>query len=523
MKKFLAILLSYTFVFTVSEILYRLVFNIPSLARIFETTVIFFLISALYYFSKYKITRFFIILLFFSSTVINNVHYEIYKNWINSTNYLLMFTEATEVANAGITMIDKLLPSIIWGVVETLIFLSISKFRKKTTAYADIIFILILFFISIRAFIKDDDPGILPREHYPRVKANTFAVGSFIGRVLPYEFLDLKKLENYSHPKPNKISTPKFRNIIFIVGESLSVKHLHTFGYPRNTTPFLDYFSQQYPDALLKKSYAAGVYTGLSLPSLFNAVPYPNGLKHIIKGDTNLFQLAKEQGFKTIYHSSQPEREMDILNLMGKRWIDEVTFPTQLGYSVKEGMNDHKLLPYLYNTDFSQGSHFFILHQRGSHMPYGKYLTDENKQFKGGTALDNYDSTIFDTDTYIKKVFDFLSTQKTDDWLLIYTSDHGQNVTKNVYNQGTHIEDSYLVPIMAYTPNKALQKEITNQFSQCNIMFHQQLATLLISIMGYDMPISDCSKGIIHTNFLNGNSGYLKVEKNNIKFAYPNR
>ncbi|WP_236757325.1 hypothetical protein [Actinobacillus seminis] len=46
----------------------------------------------------------------------------------------------------------------------------------------------------------------------------------------------------------------------------------------------------------------------------------------------------------------------------------------------------------------------------------------------------------------------------------------------------------------------------------CKRLFHQQLATFIINVMGFDMPISTCQKGVINSSVLTGDSGYLEVE-----------
>lgn len=515
-----AIIVGFSLFFLASEILYRQLFHAATLANPLETFAILVVFVSLFYFTHYRFTRWLIVGFFGLSTLINNVHYQIYESWINSTNYLLMFTEIVEITTAGITMLDRVLPAALWGVMEILVFIAIGKYRRKTTKWADILFVLFFAYMFIRSFTTSNDIGLTPRNNYSRIKANTFSFSAFIGRTLPYEWFELSDLPDYSHPKPAVAQAPKVRQIIFIVGESFSANHLHSFGYARHTTPFLDSMAQR---AVLKPTYAAGLGTAISLPALFNAVPYPNGLRHIVRGDTNLFRLAQAQQFATAFHSAQPEWQMEILGIMGKKWIDQVTFPTQLGYSVQDSMNDHKVLPYLYQTDLSQGRHFIVLHQRGSHAPYAKYLSPEEKRFSGDTPLDNYDSTIYDTDRYIQKVFEHLSQQPTDDWLLIYTSDHGQHVTQDVYNQGTTAEGSYLVPLLIYSPNATLQQTIASHFASCPKAFHQQLATLLIHLMGYAMPVSGCESGVINANLLTGNSGYLQVDKQGkVEFVYPN-
>ncbi|SUA20768.1 sulfatase [Neisseria gonorrhoeae] len=41
--------------------------------------------------------------------------------------------------------------------------------------------------------------------------------------------------------------------------------------------------------------------TAVSLPSFFNVIPHANGLEQISGGDTNMFRLAKEQGYETYF------------------------------------------------------------------------------------------------------------------------------------------------------------------------------------------------------------------------------
>ncbi len=86
-------------------------------------------------------------------------------------------------------------------------------------------------------------------------------------------------------------------------------------------------------------------------------------------------------------------------------------------------------------------------------------------------------------------------------------------MSNQVYNQGTAKEANYLVPIMTYTENTALQ-QLQRPFLACDRLFHQQLSTFIIKMLGYDMPISDCQHGVINSLILTGDSGYLEVQAN---------
>lgn len=514
------IILIYSAILLVSEITHRYVFNIPPLARIAESFAILFFVISAFYFAKYRITRIFIGVFFGLSTILQNIHYDVYQGWMTNSHYLLMFTEVTEITRTGVTMLHKILPTFFWGCVEVLIFLSITRFKRKTHIAADIIFFVFLAYMSVRSFRSDNDMGLTPRVAYSRIKANNYAFSSFIGRILPYEMFDLSDTPEYSMPTPKIISEPKIKNVILVVGESFSAKNAQVFGYHRNTTPFLSQIVTN-TDAYLKPAYAAGLATAISLPALFNSIPYPNGTKQVSLGHTNLLKLAKLQGFSTYFHSSQPEWEMEIINMLGGAWADTITYPTNLGYSVYSSMNDHKLLPYLYDINLDNGKNFVVLHQRGSHGPYAGDLSENEKVFNSGSALDNYDSTIHHTDQLLQKVFEHLTQRGKDDWVMIYTSDHGQYVTDKVYNQGTINEENYLVPLFIYTQNKMLSNVVKENFANCEKAFHQQVSTFIINTLGFDMPISNCSEGVINAHLLSGNSGYLKVKNNQVEFFDP--
>ena len=527
--KSLIVILGYPLILLITEIIYRKIFNIAPLNRHIETYVIYLLLLLFLLLSKNKLTKFLVCLFFASSVIINSGHYAVYDNWINGTNYFLMFKEIGEVLHVGMSMLDRVAAPILYSVLETAIFISalfIFPQKNKIRQYyiSDILFIGLFLYLFVRSFYSTQELGITSNPSYSRVKSNFFSVGNFIGKVIPYEIFDLSQVKDYFHPTPSVTSQPDVKNIIFIMGESLSAKHVNYFGYERETMPFISKLANENPNnTVLKEAYSAGLMTAISLPALFNAIPHPNGLKQIMKGDTNFFKLAKIQGFNTHFYTAQPERTMMIMSIMGKSWMDHQITPTQLGLSPDQGINDHKLLPLLQEIDLDKEKNFIVLHQRGSHGPYAEYLSEEEKIFKDGTPLDNYDSTIYNTDQLIEKVYNYLETRGKDDYVLIYTSDHGQFVTKNHYNQGTTAEDQYLVPAFIYTKNDKINQKL-KQLDQCKRLFHQQLSTLVINIMGFDMPISSCEKGVINSGMITGDYGYLSVEQAKPPaFINPNR
>lgn len=480
MKKSLFVLFLYSSLLTASEIAYRFVFGIETLpaAKMAETFALTFVIAALYLFARYKATRL-LIAVFFAFSIIAN------------------------------------------GVAEVVLFCSLAKFRRKTHFSADILFAFLMLMIFVRSFDTKQEHGISPKPTYSRIKANYFSFGYFVGRVLPYQLFDLSKIPVFKQPAPSKIGQGSIQNIVLIMGESESAAHLKLFGYGRETSPFLTRLSQADFKPIVKQSYSAGFMTAVSLPSFFNVIPHANGLEQISGGDTNMFRLAKEQGYETYFYSAQAENQMAILNLIGKKWIDHLIQPTQLGYGNGDNMPDEKLLPLFDKINLQQGRHFIVLHQRGSHAPYGALLQPQDKVFGEADIADKYDNTIHKTDQMIQTVFEQLQKQPDGNWLFAYTSDHGQYVRQDIYNQGTVQPDSYIVPLVLYSPDKAVQQAANQAFAPCEIAFHQQLSTFLIHTLGYDMPVSGCREGSVTGNLITGDAGSLNIRNGKAEYVYP--
>lgn len=523
MKKSLFVLLVYSTLLTLSEVAYRAVFHISQLnvRQTAEAFVLIAVVAALYLFARHRVSRVAIFIFFAASMIANNVHYAVYQSWITGINYWLMFKEITEVGNAGASMLQLVWLPALWGLAESALFFSLSKFRRQTHRAADWVFSLAIALIIGRSFKTTQEHGISPKPTYSRIKANYFSFGYFAGRILPYQIFHLSKVPVYSHPAPAKTaSADSPQNIILIMGESESAAHLKMFGYERDTSPFIGSLKNQ-PSAIVLPAYSAGMMTAVSLPSFFNAIAHANGFEQISSGKTNMFRLAKEQGYQTYFYSAQASNEMAIFNLIGQRWIDHLVQPTQMGYSGSQNMPDDKLIPLFEQIDLTQGKHFIVLHQRASHIPYGALLAPQDNVFGTNTALDKYDNTIRKTDQFIQSVLTRLQRQPENNWLFAYTSDHGQYVHHDAYNQGTNHPDNYTVPLVLYSPHPPTQQLAQRTFAPCATAYHQQLATLLVHSMGYDMPVSGCTEGYVTGNLLTGDVGSLKIERGKVQFVAP--
>ena len=261
--------------------------------------------------------------------------------------------------------------------------------------------------------------------------------------------------------------------------------------------------------------------TAVALPTLFNAIPQPNGMVQIMHGTTNLFRLAKDQGFQTYWFTAQDRNEMNILNLIGGKWIDKITFPEAFGLSDRESMPDFNLLTQFDTVNFNTGRQFVILHQRGSHTPYGTLLSTEEVSVYGDSIVDHYDATILKTDKLIQTVYESIQKKGLKNWLLLYTSDHGAYVTNKTYNQGTVQRDSYTVPLFIASDNAEVMATYRKVFDNDLAAFHQQVSTSVIQLLGYDVKISDPQTATVNGNILTGDAGWLLYKDGTYQYIYP--
>ncbi|HHF1624812.1 TPA: phosphoethanolamine transferase, partial [Haemophilus influenzae] len=108
----------------------------------------------MFVFSKYRITKILVSALFAISVVVNNVHYAVYQSWIGPVSYSLAFKEINEITNAGLTMIDKFIYPLLFGLFEVAVFLSLSFIKRKIYKFSwifDFIFYAAMMYVFVRA------------------------------------------------------------------------------------------------------------------------------------------------------------------------------------------------------------------------------------------------------------------------------------------------------------------------------------------------------------------------------------
>lgn len=244
-------------------------------------------------------------------------------------------------------------------------------------------------------------------------------------------------------------SKTKYRNIIFILDESVGGKYLSLNNFSKKTTPFLDSIE----GTLLKNLGLAVSGTNCSgssniiLMSGANSSKIPDKLGITMLKQPNIFQYMKKAGYKTAYISGQSKNEL-LQNFMRKEDLNYVDFFYQPYESHERSMlpliPENNLIKNinLFLNENKDSLHFVFVVKSGSHFPYESSYPIEYKKFEPTLKIaENIDLSKIDlmTNSYLNSLqygvdyfFKyFLNSISLEETVIIYTSDHGQSLLEN--------------------------------------------------------------------------------------------
>lgn len=284
-------------------------------------------------------------------------------------------------------------------------------------------------------------------------------------------------------------------NVAVVIGESASRNHHSLYGYPLQTTPFLDSLRDSlyiFTDAVASSPTTSENL--LRILTFMNSAPNQNEWFEY----PTIFNVFKSLGYTTAWFSNQ-ERTGSWSNLSGILSADADSVKYLGNYDSEDFLQyrfDDVLLPN-FDTFISSGDSlkFVFLHLLGSHFAYGERYPANRGKFNEDVVLRNahhrpwidgkragiiaeYDNSIRFTDSIIGKVISVLSSSDKPS-VMIYLSDHGENV----YDDGDYRGRDFTskdVPFIVYlneaykvaNPEKAsmLAKAVDRPFSTADLI-----------------------------------------------------
>ncbi|MBA4373467.1 MAG: hypothetical protein C0402_11480 [Thermodesulfovibrio sp.] len=256
-------------------------------------------------------------------------------------------------------------------------------------------------------------------------------------------------------------------SIIYVIDESVRGSNLSLNGYPRDTTPFLQSLEKRGCLKNLGICVAAGSYSHISNAYLISGHhTFPDDGFRTDRNPT-LFDYAKRMGYETLYidinhgylpklmkaAGDSPVRSLD-------QWMNEQSFEER--HIDLETTKDPGIARFLSRLLNERGGYFIVVNKKGLHFHYHyRYPADSasaiwrpvmeasepiDTSAAGREKLVNtYDNGIrFQVDEFFRV---FVSETKNQNYILLYTSDHGQTLAEQgqVY---THMKpDAVIVDV----------------------------------------------------------------------------
>jgi glucan phosphoethanolaminetransferase (alkaline phosphatase superfamily) len=288
--------------------------------------------------------------------------------------------------------------------------------------------------------------------HVPERSFHLNPLTSFLRSTLHYEFGNLRQ---YHGPRddlpPFHASQRPPDSIIYVIDESVRGSNLSLNGYPRATTPFLQSLETQ---GLLKNlgiCVAAGSFSYISNAYLITGHNvFPDDAFRTDKNPT-IFDYAKKMGYETIYIDINKGYLSPLMKAAGdgpvrsldRRMNDQSFKEHHVDLKTTKDLGIARFLSSLLNE---RGGYFVLVNKKGLHFHYrNRYPNDIASTIwkpvmevsesidPSGTGreklVNTYDNGIrFQVDEFFRV---FVSETTNKNYVILYTSDHGQTLAEH--------------------------------------------------------------------------------------------
>ncbi len=450
---------------------------------------------------RYIFSIFFIFL-----SLIEIIYFSFFRGLIQPYHLRVLFSEIDDILDSIYSIFPIIITLSTIFMIFIYIIIKFSKKIKKEYLHINYIFLLILVSLPIYAHLKPYSLSISP--------LNFSYLNMLYSLSIATKEKILKPYINNSKFKPYKIEKidSKEKNIIVIMGESLSYKRLHLFGYDNNNTPNLDRLKNS-KNFFYTKAISSGVNTPVAVTSFFTLKREPKNSSILVTEKTNLIKLANSNGYNTAWFSMQNEG-MSISSVL--KYANHI----KLRKDYKKDSYDNELFNDLKDINYSK-KNFIVLHFRANHSPYEKYIpsifrkSNYNRLDYFRYKVNSYNDSVLYIDYLLNRIFNFLLSTKKD-FKLYFVSDHGERLgyRDDNYKYG-HSELDFevaKVPFFLFSNREInLKREITN---------HYKVGKIILNDLGYRLinPNNDFTHYYINGLNIVGEAGFLTYTFNNFRW-----
>jgi lipid A ethanolaminephosphotransferase len=288
--------------------------------------------------------------------------------------------------------------------------------------------------------------------HVPERSFHLNPLTSFLRSALSCKFENLRKYHGPRDDLPTfQVSQRPLDSVIYVIDESVRGSNLSLNGYPRATTPFLQSLETR---GLLKNlgiCVAAGSFSHISNAYLITGHnTFPD---HDFRTEKNptILDYAKKMGYQTIFIDINHGCLSSLIKAAGDRhvrsldrWMTDQSFKERhIDLEITKDLGVARFLSTLLNEE---NGLFILVNKKGLHFPYRNRYPDEMASaiwepvMKASQSIDPsaagreklvnaYDNGIrFQVDEFFRE---FVSGTTNQNYVILYTSDHGQTLAEH--------------------------------------------------------------------------------------------
>lgn len=385
----------------------------------------------------------------------------------------------------------------------------------KEYKWTTVLFVLIYTLPAIQIYGTDKD-YFRPSYNYHSSHNALYTLNYFVASVIPNQFI--ANVGGDYQPYETKLNDqPKVKTIVVVLGESVTSDRLQVMGYDVDNTPMLQELKDR---GVVEVKYAAASASTTQIAGgmLLNSIYEPDNPKQFASKKTNLFRLAKQQGYNTYYITTQKTKTMSY-------YFYDTTIDTYLEYEDmqdKKTHGDRRLLETIkeLDIDFSQNN-FIVLQHRNAHTPYDANYPEEFARFPPKDdsyqeeLLALYHNTLLYFDFTMAELIEYLEEKTQDSAALFYASDHGEMVGEDgLYGHRSLIVKVAKIPFFIYQKNIPQERMSGLFYNEECVPTHYNIARSTAQLMGVDIINPNYQAGIAYMNGLDisGSQGYLEMD-----------
>lgn len=241
----------------------------------------------------------------------------------------------------------------------------------------------------------------------------------------------------------------RYKNVVVVIGESVTRDYLSVYGYKHNTTPWLN----TVPGTFFTDYISAAPNTWLSLPRTLALTDGVNAQEN-----NSIVALANKAGFNTFWLSNQGFlSDTDTPATIISSRANHRSFFKKGDYNSNHS-DDMALLSPLRSivSEHSDTPNAIFLHMIGSHPDSCSRLNGFPINFRVSPheSVNCYLATVQKLDAFLQEAHQIL-VQKGEPFALFYFSDHGMTIDNSdrPVRHGSDARQNYHVPLFILTSN----------------------------------------------------------------------